>query len=196
MSAIERDGRLLRRPLVEALLEARGEMPVIAGLGAAAWDLAAAGDRDDQFYLWGAMGLAASIGLGLALARPERRVLVVTGDGEMMMGTGSLAAIGRAAPANLAILVLDNEAFGETGQQSGLTGGPPDLAALAAAAGFARTMTATDAGGVAALRRLLHEERGPVMGVAKVLLSDDPLILPPKSGALLAARFRQALGTA
>ncbi len=106
---------LRRREVVARLVEDRGELLVVGGLGAPSWDLTAAGDEPRNFPLWGAMGGAAMVGLGVALAQRERRVLVVTGDGEMLMGLGALAAIAVQAPANLAIVVLDNERYGETG---------------------------------------------------------------------------------
>ncbi len=188
------EGRFERRKLVARLLEDRGEALVVGGLGAATWDLAAAGPDDRDVYLWGGMGLACSIGLGLALAQPARRVLVITGDGEMMMGIGSLAAIAAAAPRNLAVLVLDNQAFGETGRQMGLTAGPTDIAGMAEGAGIASTKTSRDADDLPALRTLLFETPGPCLAVAKVALTDDPLVLPTNNGAFMAARFRAALG--
>ena len=106
-----------RRDLVRQLLVDRGDLLVVCGLGSATYDVAAAGDHPLNFYLWGAMGGTAMIGLGLALARPDRRVAVVTGDGDMLMGIGSLATIGVKAPKNLAIVVLDNAHYGETGMQ-------------------------------------------------------------------------------
>ena len=139
------------------------------------------------------MGSAASIGLGLALAQPQKRVLVVTGDGELLMGLGALATIAAQAPANLAILVLDNEAFGETGQQVGLTAGRADLAALARAAGFPHAATVRAQDGVPELVELAWRRPGPALAVAKVALKADPLVLPPRDGALLRARFRRAL---
>ena len=101
---------LERREFVRRLLIARGDLLVVSGLGSATYDVAAAGDHALNFYLWGAMGGTAMIGLGLALAQPERRVAVITGDGDMLMGIGSLATIGVKQPRNLAIVVLDNEA--------------------------------------------------------------------------------------
>ena len=97
------DRRLNRRAAMRALLENRGELLLVTGLGSTTWDAAAAGDDDRNFYLWGAMGSAAMVGLGLALARPDHRVLVVTGDGEMLMGLGALATIGVQRPSNLAV---------------------------------------------------------------------------------------------
>jgi thiamine pyrophosphate-dependent acetolactate synthase large subunit-like protein len=94
---------LRRREVVKDLLQARKDLLVVAGLGSTAWDITAAGDHDLSFPLWGAMGQAAMIGLGLAIAQPKRRVLVITGDGEMLMGMGSLATIGVQQPKNLTV---------------------------------------------------------------------------------------------
>jgi thiamine pyrophosphate-dependent acetolactate synthase large subunit-like protein len=110
-----------RRDVVKRLLVDRGDLLVVPGLGAPTYDVAAAGDHPLNFYLWGAMGGAAMIGLGLALARPDRRIAVITGDGEMLMGLGSLATIGVKQPPNLAIVVLDNRRYGETGMQASHT---------------------------------------------------------------------------
>ncbi|HLI11208.1 MAG TPA: thiamine pyrophosphate-dependent enzyme [Alphaproteobacteria bacterium] len=184
---------LKRRHLVADLLKARGDALVVTGLGSPTYDVAAAGDDDRNFYLWGAMGSAAMLGLGLALAQPKQRVLVVTGDGEMLMGLGSLAAIAAQRPANLAILVLDNEAFGETGAQAGLTGKGVDLSAVAAAAGFAEALRATGPADVEMLARLLFQAKGPVFAAAKVALDGEPMVLPPRDGRHLVQRFRAAL---
>ena len=183
-----------RRSLVTDLLKERGDALVVGGLGASTWDLAAADLDDRNVYLWGGMGLASSIGLGLALAQPSRRILVVTGDGEMLMGVGSLATIACAAPTNLAILVLDNQAFGETGRQTGLTAGPTDIVKMARGAGFAIARTVSSPDDLPDLKVFLFQEAGPVLAVARVALTDDPLILPTNNGALMAARFRSALG--
>ena len=190
------EDRFDRRKLVAHLLRDRGDALIVGGLGASTWDLAAAGLDDRTVYLWGGMGLACSIGLGLACAQPTRRVLVVTGDGEMMMGIGSLATIAAAAPDNLAILVLDNQAFGETGRQTGLTAGPTDIAAMAEGAGIGAVMTVTDVEDLPLLEELCHRTPGPALAVARIALSDDPLVLPTNNGALMADRFRAALGLA
>src|SRR5579864_9203787 len=127
---------ITRRDLVRRLLRDRGDLLVVSGLGSATWDIAAAGDHPLNFYLWGAMGGTAMIGLGLALARPDRRVAVITGDGDMLMGIGSLATIGVKAPKNLAIVVLDNAHYGETGMQTSHTKSGIDLPAVALACRF------------------------------------------------------------
>ncbi len=125
-----------RREFVKQLLCDRGDLLVVPGLGSATYDVAAAGDHPLNFYLWGAMGGTAMIGLGLALARPDRRVVAIPGDGDMLMGIGSLATIGVKQPANLAIVVLDNARYGETGMQPSATAQGIDLVAMALACRF------------------------------------------------------------
>jgi thiamine pyrophosphate-dependent acetolactate synthase large subunit-like protein len=184
---------LQRREVVKALLAERGELLVIAGLGSTAWDCTAAGDSDLTFPMWGAMGCAAMMGLGLALVQPKRRVLVLTGDGEMLMGLGSLATIGVQKPQNLTLAVIDNERYGETGMQATHTAHGVDLAAMARAAGFASGVLLRDMAGVATLQRNLHQGVGPHFAQIKVAAEKMPLVLPPRDGALLKNRFRQAL---
>jgi thiamine pyrophosphate-dependent acetolactate synthase large subunit-like protein len=184
---------LNRRRLVADILAERGGTLLVSGLGSPTYDAAAAGDHALNFYLWGAMGSAAMIGLGLALARPERRVLVITGDGELLMGLGALATIAAERPRNLAILVLDNEAFGETGRQAGLTGRGVGLAAIAAGAGFAGTLEIAGANDTRPLTELLYRAPGPVLAVAKISLEPEPLALPERDGRYLTQRFRAAL---
>ena len=186
------DGTLNRRAVTATLLRDPGEMLVVTGLGAPTYDAAAAGDRPLNFYLWGAMGGAAMVGLGLALAQPSRRVLVLTGDGEMLMAMGSLGTIAAAAPANLAIAVLDNARYGETGSQRSHTGLTTDLAAVAAACGWTATATARDMAEVEALApRLRHEA---LFAVIRISAEEEARHLPPRDGAHLADRFRRALG--
>src|SRR6266850_4420736 len=105
------------------VVELAGDAPIVASLGHPAYDLFAAGDRPQNFYTWGSMGLASSIGLGLALARPELRVFVLDGDGSLLMNLGSLATIGFLRPANLVLVVMDNETYATTGGQPTPTAG-------------------------------------------------------------------------
>ena len=182
-----------RREVVRALLERRGELLVVAGLGSSAWDCTAAGDHPLTFPLWGAMGSACTIGLGLALAQPRRRVLVVTGDGEMLMGLGSLATIAVQRPGNLAIVVLDNERYGETGMQDTHTAHGVDLAAVARSCGFAKTEIVRGETQIAAVRTSIHRGKGPLFFQIKVKRDPVPLVLPPRDGAHLKHRFREAL---
>jgi thiamine pyrophosphate-dependent acetolactate synthase large subunit-like protein len=186
--------KIARRPLVAELLGQRGTALIVTGLGSPTWDCFAAGDSPEYLYSWGGMGLAVPTALGVALAQPDRRVVAITGDGEMMMGLGSLAVVGDQAPENLGILVLDNEAFGETGRQRGLTAGRTDIAAVAKAFGIAHTMTVTEQGKVGELAELLFKTPGPVLAVAKIAISEDPWALPEKDGAAIAQRFRAADG--
>ena len=184
---------LRRREVVKALLERRGALLVVAGLGSSAWDCAAAGDDPLTFPLWGAMGAACPVGLGLALAQPARRVLVVTGDGEMLMGMGSLATIGVQHPDNLAIVVLDNERYGETGMQETHTAHGTDLAAVARSCGFAEARIVRRSAEIAGMRADIHGKRGPLFYQVKVKAESLPLVLPPRDGAWLKHRFRHAL---
>lgn len=189
-----KSNKIERRKFVTELLAKRDGTLVTCGLGSATWDCFAAGDSPEYLYSWGGMGLAVPAALGVALAQPKRRVMCLTGDGEIMMGIGSLAVVGDQAPANLAILVLDNERFGETGRQRGLTQNRADIAAAAKAFGITKTITITDHGEIDALAAFLFKEPGPVLAVAKVALTEDPWRLPEKDGATIAQRFRTALG--
>lgn len=190
------DLALQRRPLVAALLRDAPELIVVAGLGSSAWDITAAGDRDLNLPLWGAMGGAVSVGLGIALAQPARRVVVVTGDGEMLMGLTALTTIAAMAPGNLGVLVLDNETYGETGGQQTNTARGADLAAMAKAAGIAQSWTLTKWDDVNSSLQRLRVDKGPLACVAKVRFEELPLVLPPKDGIILRERFRKALGVA
>lgn len=182
-----------RREVVRMLLADRGGLLVIAGLGAPAWDATDAGDHPLNFPLWGGMGGAAAIGLGLALAQPQRRVLVLTGDGELLMGMGSLATIGAQRPRNLSVVVLDNERYGETGMQASHTAFGIDLAAVAKACGFVSATMVTTIERVSRLRTDLHRADGPSFAQVKVAPDKLPLVLPPRDGAHLKDRFREAL---
>jgi thiamine pyrophosphate-dependent acetolactate synthase large subunit-like protein len=182
-----------RRKVVRMLLADRGELLVIAGLGAPAWDATDAGDHPLNFPLWGGMGGAAAIGLGLALAQRDRRILVLTGDGELLMGMGSLATIGVQRPRNLAVVVLDNERYGETGMQASHTAFGVDLAAVAKACRFVSATMVTTIEQVSRLRADLHRADGPFLVQVKVAPDKLPLVLPPRDGAHLKDRFREAL---
>lgn len=184
---------LHRRAVVRTILRDRGDLVAVAGLGATAWDVASAGDGALDFPLWGAMGGATMVGLGLALAQPARTVLVITGDGELLMGLGSLATVAAQRPPNLRIVVFDNERYGETGGQPTHTARGADLAAVARACGFPHAYTVRAAEELPALRAAIHERDELFLAVVKVALTDDPLVLPPRDGAHLKTRLRAAL---
>jgi thiamine pyrophosphate-dependent acetolactate synthase large subunit-like protein len=184
---------LNRRDAVAAILADRpDDLLVVGGLGSSTYDIAAAGDDARNFYLWGAMGGALSIGLGLALAQPAKRVLVITGDGELLMGLGSLATVGVRAPGNLAVAVLDNEAYGETGGQPSHTAHGIDLAAVALACRFRDARTARTEQELFALRELLMRVQGPVLGVIKIAAGEMARVLPERDGHAIRHRFRSA----
>lgn len=185
---------LQRRDVVRRLLSGRGDALVVAGLGSAAWDVTAAGDDDRNFYLWGGMGGACMMGLGLALARPSRRVLVITGDGDLLMGLGSLATIAVQRPRNLAVVVLDNARFGETGMQPSHTAGPTRLVAVASGCGITRTLDVEDDEALAGLVAAVHGLDDLLFARVRVSADELPRVLPERDGTVLKDRFRAALG--
>ncbi len=181
-----------RRQVVAELVAERGDMLVIGGLGGTTWDLADGGEHPLNFGTWGAMGNAAMLGLGLALAQPARPVLVITGDGEMLMGLGALATIAVQAPANLTVAVIDNELYGETGRQPTHTGLGVDLAGIARAAGIADAETITEPARITALKARLAEP-GPRFAAIKVAKENGAMVLPERDGVVIKSRFRKAL---
>ena len=204
MSTQAHRATLQRRPLVKQLLDgADDNLLVIAGLGSSNWDITAAGDRPLNMPLWGSVGAPVGMGLGLALAQPTKRVLVITGDGDMLMSLGSLATVATQMPENLAIVVLDNEKFGETGNQATHTsprnngptdsGAGTDLAMIARGCGIADATTVREAGEVAELVKDVRTRKGPVFRLVKVMVEKLEFVMPPQDGAHLKDRFRQAL---
>jgi thiamine pyrophosphate-dependent acetolactate synthase large subunit-like protein len=185
---------LNRREFVDKLLVDRKDLLVVSGLGSPTYDLAACGDHPLNFYLWGAMGSAAMIGLGLALAQPQLRVLVLTGDGEALMGLGSLATIGVKQPANLVIVVLDNQHYGETGMQPSHTRAGIDLTAVARGCKFVDALHVSEIGAVSRIRDLVHNGRGPILVQALISNDAEPRVLPSRDGHAIKLRFMEALG--
>ena len=183
-----------RRAFVAALLAATPEALVITGLGSAAYDVFAAGDRDHNYYLWGAMGGAASIGLGLVLAQPDKSVVVITGDGEQLMGIGSLATIAVKQPKNLTIVVLDNGHYAETGMQRSHSSLGTDLVAVAKGFGIANAFSVADMSGIAALASGINARCATTFAQAFIDANEPPRVLPPRDGPYVKNRFRAALG--
>ena len=185
---------LRRREVAERISEVGGnKLLVVTGLGSTNWDFTAAGDRDLIFPMWGAMGGAVPVGLGLALAQPKNQVLVATGDGEMLMGLGSLATVAVQAPANLTIVVFDNEHYGETGMQLSATADKADIAAVANGCGIKTAVTINNDMELKKALPELFEIPGPSLWVIKVRAESLDFVLPPKDGAFLKDRFRRAL---
>jgi len=184
-----------RRQVVSTLLAERKDAIVIGGLGASTYDIAAAGDNDRNFYLWGAMGGAVMIGLGVALAQPKLPVVVITGDGEMLMGMGSLATVGLQKPGNLTIVVLDNEAYGETGGQASHTSGGVDLVGVAKACGIPKASSMTTMAEVEAFKGSLQDvSAGPRFASVKIDAANLERALSNRDGTFIVNRIRGALG--
>lgn len=184
-----------RRQAGFALLADRKDVVAIGGLGASTNDITAAGDHARNFYLWGGMGGAAMIGLGLALAQPKLPVLVITGDGEMLMGIGSLATIGLQKPSNLSIAVLDNEAYGETGGQISHTSAAADLVGIARACGIADSRAISTMADVEAFAKAVHDlSAGPRFANVKIDSASVERILPSRDGTYIVNRIRGDLG--
>lgn len=197
MNSSPQKATLARREAVSTLLAGRRDTLVVTGLGSPSYDLHAAGDRDDNYYLWGAMGGAALVALGLAQAQPGKTVMALTGDGEALMGLGGLATIAVSKPRNLVIVVIDNQHFGETGMQASHTGLGIDLAAMAEAAGFAEARTVWTMAEVEALAgTLVQPSAGPRLYVIKVEPQNPPRSLPPRDAVHVKNRMRAHLGFA
>jgi thiamine pyrophosphate-dependent acetolactate synthase large subunit-like protein len=187
---------LERRAFVRELLVDRGDLLVVPGLGSATYDVAAAGDHPLNFYLWGAMGGTTMIGLGLALARPDCRVVAIPGDGDLLMGLGSLATIGVKQPKNLVIIVLDNAHYGETGIQPSHTKSGIDFVAMALACRFKQARAISRIEEAADIRKLLRGGEGPILVNARISADDTPRVLPLRDGHAIKQRFIAALNSA
>lgn len=188
-------GMLERRRAVRLLLAERGEALVVTGLGSPSYDVFDAGDHDGNFYLWGAMGGAAMMGLGLALAQPRRPVVVITGDGEQLMGVGALMTVAVAKPGNLTIVVLDNGLYGETGAQASHAGLGVRLDQVAAAAGIADAVEIADEDGLRAYAARLNQvANAPRLAVVRIGAGQVERALPPRDGVFLKNRLRQHVG--
>jgi len=176
-----------------AMLEGADSVPVVASLGHPAYDLFAAGDRAANLYTWGSMGLASSIGLGLAVARPEARVFVLDGDGSLLMNLGSLATIGWLKTPNLVLIVLDNEEYATTGGQQTATAHGADIAAAAHAMQIPASVTVRTREELRAALELARTRPGPWVIVAKVEES-PPTVRPPLDCVFIKQRFMAAIG--
>ncbi|MGY2492410.1 thiamine pyrophosphate-dependent enzyme [Cupriavidus sp. CP313] len=184
---------LNRRTAIARILKHRGDALVVTSLGNPTYDVASTGDCAGNFYLWGAMGGSVMVGLGIARAQPERRVVVVTGDGEMMMGIGSLATAAVDKPRNLAVIVIDNEHYAETGMQPAHAGRGVDITGVARAVGFDNARTVRTEQELAVLAEELFSTEGLLLATVKVTTEPVPAVLPPRDGPFLRSRFREAL---
>lgn len=183
-----------RREFVARLIAAVPDALVITGLGSASYDVFAAGDRDENYYLWGAMGGSTSVGLGLALALPDKSVVVITGDGEQLMGIGSLGTIAAKQPKNLTIVVLDNGHFGETGMQRSHSSLGTDLVAVAKGFGIADAFSVNSADACEEIAQGIRTRQQTTFVQVFIEANEPPRALPPRDGPYIKNRFRAALG--
>ena len=164
------DVSLDRRELLPMLFPNPSDYLMVSGLAGASRDAAAlTSEADNIFTMGGAMGAAVSIGLGMALCAPERKIAVITGDGELMMNIGSLATVASAAPQNLSIVCIDNGRHGETGGQDSHTAGLVDLEMMAKGAGISATLMISCPDELDAAARFLIESPGPRFLWARVM---------------------------
>jgi len=183
-----------RRTAVPALVGRHDDFLIVSGLAGTSRDMASLTQDGAHLYtLGGAMGGAAMMGLGLALARPDKRVLVVTGDGELLMNVGSLATIAVMNPPNLAILCVDNGHYGETGYQKSHTSLGVDLERIAAGSGIKATRTIESEAELAAGARFLHEANSTAFVLLRVAPTEPPVFRRSLDGAVNRNRFRAAL---
>jgi len=179
---------------VPALIGRHEDFLFVAGLAGTSRDVAAlTHDGAHVYSMAGAMGGAAMMGLGLALARPDKRVLVVTGDGELLMNLGSLASVAVLNPPNLSILCVDNGHYGETGYQKSHTSLGVDLEKIAAGSGIKRTLTVEREAEIAEGTRLIREGNGTAFVLLRVKPTEPPAYKRNLDPAECRVRFRMAL---
>lgn len=187
-----RQGTMDRRAVVAALIKGRGDALIVTGLGSTCYDFGTQ-DHPNTFYLWGGMGAAAMLGLGLALAQPARRVVVVTGDGEMLMGLGAFATIGAKGPDNLSLVVIDNEYYSETGMQPTHTRRGVDLEGIAKACNFPTAATIYTEAELAKAVPEIFDGKELLFRDIKVNNTRYPMSIRLRDGAHIKNRFRENL---
>ena len=185
--------KLNRRLVISELLKERENSLIVNGLGGTCWDVASLGDNELNFYVWGGMGNACMIGLGLALSQPDKKVIVITGDGEMLMGIGSLATIALKQPKNLSIVVFDNELYGETGNQKTHTAYCTNLSKIAIGSGIINSSIILTQEDLLSLSLEIHQIKNLSFSVIKINQDQEEIVLPIREGAFIKSRFRRAL---
>ena len=184
--------KLTRAQATKLLLDRITDQPILGGIGGPTYDLYGGQDRDRNLYTWGSMGMISPMGLGLALARPDLRVIVLDGDGALLMNLGSLATIARQAPPNLVHLVWDDEAYETTGRQPTHTAAGTDLAGIAKAAGIPQAVSVTDEAAFSAAVDRALAEPGPWFIAAKVM-PEKATARPPRDPLFFKYRFMRAI---
>ena len=185
--------KLNRRVVISELLKERKNSLIVNGLGGTCWDVASLGDNELNFYVWGGMGNACMIGLGLALSQPDKKVIVITGDGEMLMGIGSLATIALKQPKNLSLVVFDNELYGETGNQKTHTAYCTNLSKIAIGSGIINSSIILTQEDLLSLSSEIHQIKNLSFSVIKINQDQEEIVLPIREGAFIKSRFRRAL---
>jgi thiamine pyrophosphate-dependent acetolactate synthase large subunit-like protein len=195
MTIVQATGVIERRAFVIDLVgRLHEDTLIVTGLGSPSYDVFAAGYRVNNFHLWGAMGGAVPVGLGLALAQPDHPVVVVTGDGEQLMGIGSLGTAAVQNPPNLTVVVLDNGHFGETGMQPSHAGLTTDLTEVARGFGIADSRTLSSAEEVSEIAETIAARRGLAFRRVPIDTGEPPRALPPRDGVANKNSFRASLG--
>jgi len=193
-SAVKAIGALERSEAVPALVGDPKDVLFISALGGAARDTARICEPHQNFYAFaGVMGGSVMTGLGLSLAQPAKRVLVITGDGDLLMNVGSLATVAVMNPPNLSILCVDNSHYWETGRQKTHTALGTDLAAMAAGAGIRKVRTVLQPADIPEAAALLRESGGACFVLLKVKPGDPPRIRRSNDAGFTKFRFRQEL---
>jgi len=187
------DYELNRRYVITELLRNRKDNLIINGLGGTCWDVASLGDNNFNFYVWGGMGNACMIGLGLALSQPNKKIIVITGDGEMLMGIGSLITIAVKKPKNLSIVVFDNELYGETGNQKTHTAHGVNLSAIAKGSGIKNSKIIQNTTELKSLSSKINQINELSFTQIKINNESDETILPIREGPYIKSRFRKNL---
>lgn len=182
----------LTRRLVAKL---KAEEAVIAGIGNTNFDLWASGQRPQNFYMLGSMGLATSIALGVALAQPTRKVFALDGDGSILMHLGSLGTVAAVAPKNLAVIIWDNGLYQITGSQKTLTSSGTDLVAIARGAGLGNSSWAADKEHFDALVERALDEDGPAFIAARID-GDKPAGTTDRDPVRIRLNFMRGIGAA
>ena len=185
--------RLNRRYVISELLKQREDTLVVNGLGGTCWDIASFGHYVFIFYVWGGLRFACLIGLGLSFSKAKKKVIVITGDGEMLMGIGSLATIALKQPKNLSIVVFDNELYGETGSQKTHTAYSTNLSKIAIGSGIINSSIITTKEDLLLLCSKIHQIKNLSFSVIKINQEQEEIVLPIREGAYIKSRFRKAL---
>lgn len=186
---------IIRREFVKKVLENRQDnLRVLSGLGTSTWDLMSTGDERKNFGFIGAMGQALPFALGLSIAQPNKRILLITGDGDTLMSLGSMATIANHPMTNLTVIVLDNESYVETGNQPTATAGKTNLELIAKGSGIENTYTVYKRTEVYKVLNTIYEENGPSIIIVKCKAESSPLIFPHSfDGVTAINRFKDTM---